>query len=307
MRVFPYGGWKRFFKAVGWSAAFLLIGFAFSLLFGVGIVIGLTRLGVEGLRSGANVPALLLVQGVATLSGFGLATWIIGSRVLGIRARTFGWTQGPVATRGFLLGLACGIIPALTALTLGAAAGGAGWARDGGGLAQYLLVVLQTILFLAPAALSEEVLFRGLPLVLFDRVLGRGLAIILYSALFFGFAHSRNPDVTPLALANIALAGVLLGLVFYTSGGIWASFGAHLGWNATLAASGAPVSGLPLPIPLLDYHPGHPDWLTGGRFGPEGGILAGVALVGAAVVAARWAVRDNLLPGAAARPRRVAS
>ncbi|MEP6572871.1 MAG: type II CAAX endopeptidase family protein [Gemmatimonadota bacterium] len=306
MVSYPFGGWTSFFKAIGWSIAFLLIGVSFSIIFGVGNIFLLERSGVVGIGDGTNLPVLLLLQGVSTLAGFGLATWIIAHRVMRLRARTIGWASGRAARRGFLLGLLCGVVPAVAALTLGAAAGGAAWVRSNGTIGTYVLVVLQTILFLAPAAFSEEILFRGLPLVLLDRSLGRGAAILSYSACVFALAHARNPDVTPLAIANIALAGILLGLVFYTAGGIWASFGAHLGWNATLAASGAPVSGLPLPIPLLDYRPGHPDWLAGGRFGPEGGILAGIALIGASVVAARWAIRDNYSTGAAETLRRVA-
>ncbi|HWA17121.1 MAG TPA: hypothetical protein VG817_11845, partial [Gemmatimonadales bacterium] len=53
------------------------------------------------------------------------------------------------------------------------------------------------------------------------------------------------------------------------------------GWNATLAAFDAPVSGLPFPIPAINYMPGQPDWLTGGAFGPEGGALASIVLLGA--------------------------
>ena len=82
--------------------------------------------------------------------------------------------------------------------------------------------------------------------------------------------------------------GILLGTVFFAPGGIWAAWGAHLGWNLSLAALGAPVSGLPLAIPALEYSPGGPGWLSGGAFGPEGGILASVAMIGAIAVAIRW-------------------
>jgi hypothetical protein len=37
-------------------------------------------------------------------------------------------------------------------------------------------------------------------------------------------------------------------------------------------------------MPWIDYAPGGPDWVTGGSFGPEGGLLAtlafGIATVG---------------------------
>jgi hypothetical protein len=96
-----------------------------------------------------------------------------------------------------------------------------------------------------------------------------------------------NPNPTALAISNITLAGVFLGAVFYMQGGIWAAWAAHLGWNATLALLDAPVSGLPFTIPLINYEPGGPQWLTGGGFGPEGGALASVAIIVATVIAWR--------------------
>jgi hypothetical protein len=56
-----------------------------------------------------------------------------------------------------------------------------------------------------------------------------------------------------------------------------------------LAALDTPVSGVPFRIPFLDYLPGEPAWLTGGQFGPEGGLSATLALTIAVLVARRWA------------------
>jgi membrane protease YdiL (CAAX protease family) len=158
---------------------------------------------------------------------------------------------------------------------------------DGGSLSQYLERLGIILLMLAPAALAEEVIFRGVPLVLLSRVLGRPGALVLLSV-GFALAHITNPDVTSRALGNIALAGILLSLAFFSPGGMWAAFGAHLGWNMTLAALGAPVSGLPFEIPFVDYTMGGPAWLTGGAFGPEGGLLSTVAITGAIVLAVHW-------------------
>jgi hypothetical protein len=48
------------------------------------------------------------------------------------------------------------------------------------------------------------------------------------------------------------------------------------------------VSGLPFEIPAIDFLPGEPPWLTGGGFGPEGGLFGTVALSLGIGVAARW-------------------
>ena len=135
-------------------------------------------------------------------------------------------------------------------------------------------------------------MFRGLPLVLLAAVTGRGTAVVAV-AVAFALAHISNPNVTALGLGNIALAGVLLGLAFYAPGGIWTATGVHLGWNALLACLDTPVSGVPFRIPLLDYRPGGPVWLTGGGFGPEGGLAATLAMTLGIVLARRWAGKER--------------
>jgi hypothetical protein len=130
------------------------------------------------------------------------------------------------------------------------------------------------------------------PLVILAAAAGRGTAVVAV-AVGFALAHLTNPNVTGLGLGNIALAGVLLGLAFYAPGGIWTATGVHLGWNALLACLDTPVSGVPFRIPLLDYRPGGPSWLTGGGFGPEGGLAATIALTVAIVLARQWAGKET--------------
>jgi hypothetical protein len=144
--------------------------------------------------------------------------------------------------------------------------------RPGGGHGFFVGLALGT----APAV----------PQVVLGNAFGRGTAIVALSAVF-ALAHGLNPGITPLAAGNIALAGVFLGVTFYLPGGLWTATGAHLGWNATLAALGAPVSGLPFAMPMLDYRSGGPEWLTGGGFGPEGGVLGTAALAGATLMVVR--------------------
>jgi hypothetical protein len=59
-----------------------------------------------------------------------------------------------------------------------------------------------------------------------------------------------------------------------------------------LACLDTPVSGIPFDIPLLDYNAGNPTWLTGGKFGPEGGLAASIALTLDILGAARWVIRS---------------
>ncbi|HXW96614.1 MAG TPA: CPBP family intramembrane glutamic endopeptidase [Gemmatimonadales bacterium] len=269
-------------KAVGWALLYLATGFALM------VVLAMVGLRLTGAAAGEpSVPRNLLIQTIAGLLAYGFLTWAIGFKALRLTPEDLRWKVDIGAGRGFGFGFALGVSPAVLALGLSVVLGGASFLRDGGGIGSYLAQVTRTALLLAPAALLEEIMFRGVAQVALARAIGRWAAILVLSVAF-AFAHLGNPNGTALGLLNIALAGALLGVVFYTPGGLWAAWGAHLGWNITLAALDAPVSGLPFRIPLIDYSPGGPVWLTGGRFGPEGGLLATVAITLATIAAWRW-------------------
>lgn len=272
-------------KAIGWSVAFLASGIVLS----VSAVILLHAV-VPPAPGQLLAPALL--QATAMLAAFGGLTWLIGLRLAGLTPAGLRWAPAAEGMTGFVRGLVAGAVPAGLALCLGVALGSAEWNADGGTAGQWIGAVGTTGAVLLPAALAEEVVFRGVPLVLLAAAFGRGPAVVGLSALFAA-AHLLNPEVSPLALANIGLAGVFLGACFYLPGGLWTATGAHLGWNLTLAALAAPVSGLPLPVPMLDYLAGGPAWLTGGAFGPEGGVVATIALAGATARVVRRIPRED--------------
>ena len=282
-------------KAIGWTVAFMLLGMGAS-----GTIMALWALArygsvADGLtRILAPGPEQILVAGTSQLLGFAFATWAIGFRALGLRSRDLRWAPARIGLRGWAIGLLLGAGAAGLALLGAVLVAQSHWTPDDGGLKDYVAQVVKTFMVLAPAALSEEIMFRGLPLVLAASALGRGTGLVLVAGLVFALFHSLNPGVTPLGLGNIALAGIFLGAAFYAPGGLWTAFGAHLGWNATLAALDAPVSGLPFDIPLLDYCAGGPVWLSGGRFGPEGGLLATVAITAALLVTIGWARKGTL-------------
>jgi hypothetical protein len=266
------------------SAAFLVSGFALA----IGLYALMGRfLGPRAMAPGNEATAL---QSAVMLASFGLATWIFGFRAGGLDARRLRWTPG--GARPFMTGLALGIVPALGAMAFGVWFAGASWSLDGGTFGAWLTTLAGLLMLLLPAALAEEVIFRGVPLVLLSEAFGRATAVIGL-AVIFGLAHLFNPGPTPLAIGNVALAGVFLGTVFYLPGGLWTATGAHLGWNATLAALAAPVSGLPFTIPWLDYRPGTPDWLNGGGFGPEGGLTATAVLTAGTILVARLTRKES--------------
>lgn len=280
-------------QAVGWSIAFLVLTFLTGGLVGLGaaiLITGSNTSAVEWLT--ALGPDSMLLQAVVTLASTALFTWLIGVRRLGLSRHDLRYATGRAARSGLALGLLAGALTAGLALLISVIAGQARWLSDAGSLGDYLRESLKTVAVLAPAALAEEVLFRGVPLVLLAGAFGRGSAVVAVS-LLFALAHVTNPNATPLGLGNIALAGIFLGLAFYAPGGIWTAFGAHLGWNSLLACLDTPVSGVPFEIPMLDYSAGSPAWLTGGTFGPEGGVAATLALTVAILLTARWARKGS--------------
>jgi uncharacterized protein len=133
-------------------------------------------------------------------------------------------------------------------------------------------------------AVFEEVLFRGILFRLLEQGLGTFAALVL-SALFFGFTHFANPGATTLSALALALeAGVLLATAYVATRTLWVPIGLHTAWNLFEGpVFGARVSGVELPS-VLDARFTGPAWLTGGAFGPEGGLVA--TLLGAALGAA---------------------
>ena len=142
-------------------------------------------------------------------------------------------------------------------------------------------VAASLAVFLAPAALWEELLVRGYPLLVLRESVGAPLAVLLTS-LVFGALHLQNPNATVASAAVVAFAGVFLGVIRYATGSLWAAFAAHLAWNWTLAGGfHAAVSGLPFPTPDYRVVDAGPVWLTGGPWGPEGGAAAVAGMCGA--------------------------
>jgi membrane protease YdiL (CAAX protease family) len=154
-----------------------------------------------------------------------------------------------------------------------------------------VITMALSLLSFAPAAATEELLFRGYPF----QTLAQGLtmlpAILTMSGLF-GIAHAWNPNATLLSTANVILAGIWLSLAYLKTRGLWLPFGLHLSWNFTqTTVYGFPTSGLEfVDHQIWSSAQQGPDWITGGAFGPEGGVLAAVALL-----AGTWYVMKSAL------------
>jgi hypothetical protein len=139
---------------------------------------------------------------------------------------------------------------------------------------------LRLSFFLLPAALWEELFSRGYIFAVLRQVWGWRATLILTSVAF-GVLHLGNPGADFRSASLVALAGVFLGAVLIVTRSLYAAWMAHFAWNWTMAVLfHTAVSGFPMEAPNYKYVDTGPDWATGGPWGPEGGLAAGVGMLG---------------------------
>ena len=132
--------------------------------------------------------------------------------------------------------------------------------------------------FMAAAAVTEELVFRG---ILFRIVEGRfGIWFALgVTAVLFGLSHLFNPHASLWGAIAIAIeAGAMLAAAYAATRSLWLPIGLHFGWNlAEGAIFGTDVSGTDTPAGLLHATTSGPTVLSGGVFGPEASIYSVLA------------------------------
>jgi membrane protease YdiL (CAAX protease family) len=137
---------------------------------------------------------------------------------------------------------------------------------------------LRVSLFLLPAALVEELTTRGYILSVLRESWGWAWAIGATS-IGFGLLHVFNNGANVEAVGLVTLAGVFLAGVVYATRSLYAAWMAHFAWNWTMAVLfHTAVSGFPMEAPGYRYVDAGPDWATGGEWGPEGGVPAGLGM-----------------------------
>ncbi len=258
--------------------------------------------GPHGLRAGWRIAAYLLiflwlgmVLGYAATAAVGRISFV-GSAAIGLFASTvagwvmlalvdrrpigaLGFAAEPAAARDSVVGFGLGGGSLAAAVGLLALAGSARWVADAGTWPEYVAALGGALLFFTIPAAMEEALFRGYAFQALTQGIGPWPAMVLTSA-GFSLAHASNPNVDALALANIFLAGIMLGVAYLRTRSLWFATGVHLGWNWAMSALfDFPVSGLVRDTPFYDVRETGADWWTGGPFGPEGGLAVTLAVV----------------------------
>lgn len=136
--------------------------------------------------------------------------------------------------------------------------------------------------FMAAAAVTEELMFRGVLLRIIQERAGTWIALLV-TCVLFGVWHLLNPDATVWGAVAVAVeAGGALGAAYVATRKLWVPIGIHFAWNFTESAIfGTEVSGNGANQGLLHGVMSGPSIITGGQFGPEASpytILFGVII-----------------------------
>jgi membrane protease YdiL (CAAX protease family) len=127
--------------------------------------------------------------------------------------------------------------------------------------------------FMAAAAVTEELLFRGVLFRVIEERTGTWIALLL-TGVVFGLMHLVNPDASLWGAIAIAIeAGFMLAACYAATRSLWVPIGLHFGWNFALGGIfSAVVSGNGESEGLLDATTSGPALITGGDFGPEASL-----------------------------------
>ncbi len=165
------------------------------------------------------------------------------------------------------------------------------------GLVQFMILFVQVGIY-------EEVLSRGYYFVNLAEGLNLGLigkrnAVILtwaITSIAFGLLHLSNPNATWISTTMIMVAGLFLGLGMVLTGSLAIPIGVHISWNFFQGnIFGFPVSGMQTGVSIFVTESTGPEWLTGGAFGPEAGVMGLAAMVVGSLLTLLWVHRKGSL------------
>ena len=159
-----------------------------------------------------------------------------------------------------------------------------GWALEGKDVPLFLLYILMWV----PQGATEEIMMRG---YMMPRVASRfGIPFsVFFSSLCFSIMHAGNTGFSVLALINLMLIATLFACIALRCGHIWMVCAMHTMWNFCQGnVFGLEVSGNAQSASLISSGPTNKATalMSGGDFGPEGGLCVTIVIVIAFVVLA---------------------
>ena len=244
----------------------------------------------------------MLISSVILLAAIMLSIWLTGRWLDRRRLSGFGLHLSRSWWQDFALGLGLG---ALLMTLIFLVEWGSGLVTVSGTLqgpanrSFGLGIVIWIGVYLC-VGIYEEMFFRGYYLTNIAEWLGHFkrinpqwaviIAFIITSAVF-GIGHMANPNASFISTVNIVFAGLLiLGLGYVLTGEMAISIGMHITWNMFQGmVFGFPVSGMDSgQTSFITIVQNGPDWLTGGNFGPEAGVLGLLAMLLGAFTIIWW-------------------
>ena len=258
---------KRSLRPLGQIIAFYVIAFlALGILDVAGeLTVGRARLGSQ------EIPFQWI-----SLASVVIATWIMLRRVDKLPWSTVGLDRAAasplliakgLAFGALTIGVTCLVLLGTGLMRIDQTLPGSWWGE----------AWRSTLVFL-PAAFFEELFIRGYVFAVLRRAGGWKMALIVTSVVF-GLLHAWNPNPDAESILAVIVAGFFLGAIFLATRSLYAAGAAHFAWNWVMSgALHIAVSGVPSRDPDYRVVETGPDWVTGGRWGPEGGIAAVVAM-----------------------------
>jgi len=132
-------------------------------------------------------------------------------------------------------------------------------------------IILLFILFIA-VSIAEETYVRGYVLKNLLQSFNPIISLIISSAIF-SLLHFFNPNVNYIALTELFIAGILLGISYVYTKNLWFPIALHLSWNFFQVMFGFNVSGMDT-YSLIEFEIIENNNMNGGDFGFEGSYLS---------------------------------
>ena len=132
-------------------------------------------------------------------------------------------------------------------------------------------IVLLFLLFIV-VSVVEETYVRGYVLKNLLKSFNPITSLIISSAIF-SLLHFFNPNVNYIALTELFIAGILLGISYVYTKNLWFPIALHLSWNFFQVMFGFNVSGMDT-YSLIEFEIIENNNINGGDFGFEGSYLS---------------------------------
>ena len=132
-------------------------------------------------------------------------------------------------------------------------------------------IILLFLLFIA-VSIAEETYVRGYVLKNLLQSFNPIISLIISSAIF-SLLHFFNPNVNYIALTELFIAGILLGISYVYTKNLWFPIALHLIWNFFQVMFGFNVSGMDT-YSLIEFEIIENNNINGGDFGFEGSYLS---------------------------------